>query len=193
MLFHRSFRVIVALTIFAGSQSANAQRLVPSQLVHGGSMAVWVRAPNGWVYTPATQREQQKDRVLAIYGLDGIPLQQMSVYLTIIPIELRKPEFIDVEIEYDKKMSLQNGLVIDKTEKFKNSNGDLVAINTWNGSNFRRYVGLYPTKEGVLMVIGSSSSAKHHSHVHDGVLDILKTARTMKAIEPPPVNRTTRK
>lgn len=150
------------------------------QIVYGGSFSAAIRSPDGWDYVPATRRQQENDHVLAIYKPKKLEISQANVYITAIPVELRRPESLDTEISYDRKMSEQDGLVLLKTVKKMVGNGREFGINTWQGRGFVRYAGISPSANGVFLVVGTSQAKSHDSLVLEGVTSILKHYQPMK-------------
>jgi hypothetical protein len=175
---HRAFVLILfsALLIFTPPVSAQRKADSMQQIVFGGSMTAIIRAPVGWSYFAPSPLEMERNHIVAAYKPIDVPIETAHAYVTLIPVELRKPESLASEIEHDKRMSIADGLKFYKTETLAAAAGDSVAINTWSGAGFRSYVGIYPTKNGLLMIVGNSRSKNSDARVYEGVKSLLKSA-----------------
>lgn len=150
-----------------------------AQVIYGGSFGATILAPYGWEYQPASANQQQRDHILAIYKRRNVGWDQLSIYITVIPKETRMPESIDKEISYDRKMSERNGLVLINSIKGQIKDRQY-AVNTWKGQGLLRHVGLSPTEDGVLLVIGTTKEKKYEEPLHEGVNAIVRSAVSLK-------------
>ena len=174
---------ILLLMFFAclpsSSFSQRISDLPQAQVIYGGSFGATILAPSGWEFQPASANQQKRDHILAIYKRKNVGLDQVGIYITVIPKEIRKPESIDKEISYDRKMSERDGLVLVNSIKGQTDDREY-AVNTWKGQGFLRHVGLSPTKDGVLLVIGTTKDKKYDALLHEGVNAIVRSAVSMK-------------
>lgn len=165
-------------SLFLDHKEAMSEPMV--QMVYGGSMVAGVEAPPGWSYVQAS-REQEKTGVLALYSLNGISMYKAWIYVTLIPVEQRKPRSLSEEIELDKMVSKRDGLKLMNTLRSRNNSGADIAINTWQSKNKdKQFVGIYPTKSGVFMACGVSSSKDLDGKVAKGVRDITEHTKWLQ-------------